>query len=108
MPAVALTDHANMMGSFRFINEVNRYNDQILIDNSELSEDESEKNKSLIKPILGCEFFVCEDHLNKSFKDYGYQIVLLAKNKNGYQNLAKLSSIAYTKVFIMYQELIKI
>ena len=36
MPAVALTDHANMMGSFRFINEVNRYNDQILIDNSEL------------------------------------------------------------------------
>ena len=99
MPAVALTDHANMMGSFRFINEVNRYNDQILIDNSELSEDESEKKKSLIKPILGCEFFVCEDHLNKSFKDYGYQIVLLAKNKNGYQNLAKLSSLAYTKGF---------
>ena len=99
MPAVALTDHANMMGSFRFVNEVNRYNEQIVIDNSELSEDESDQKKSPIKPILGCEFFVCEDHLNKSYKDYGYQIVLLAKNKNGYQNLAKLSSIAYTKGF---------
>ena len=99
MPAVALTDHANMMGSFRFINEINKYNNQILIDNSELSDSENDKIKYPIKPILGCEFFVCEDHLNKSFKDYGYQIVLLAKNKNGYQNLAKLSSIAYTKGF---------
>ncbi|MDB9713004.1 DNA polymerase III subunit alpha, partial [Flavobacteriaceae bacterium] len=99
MPAVALTDHANMMGSFRFINEVTRYNKQLLIDNSELSEDESDKIKYPIKPIIGCEFYVCEDHLNKSFKDYGYQMVLLAKNKNGYQNLAKLSSIAYTKGF---------
>ena len=99
MPAVALTDHANMMGSFRFINEINQYNKQIKIDNSKLNDDENDKIKSPIKPILGCEFFVCEDHLNKSFKDYGYQIVLLAKNKNGYQNLAKLSSIAYTKGF---------
>ena len=98
MPAVALTDHANMMGSFRFINEINKYNKQIIIDNSKLS-DGSDEIKPQIKPILGCEFFVCEDHLNKSFKDYGYQIVLLAKNKNGYQNLAKLSSIAYTKGF---------
>ncbi|MDC1109363.1 DNA polymerase III subunit alpha, partial [Flavobacteriaceae bacterium] len=61
--------------------------------------DGSDEIKPQIKPILGCEFFVCEDHLNKSFKDYGHQIVLLAKNKNGYQNLAKLSSIAYTKGF---------
>ena len=98
MPAVALTDHANMMGSFRFINEINKYNKQIIIDNSKLS-DGSDEIKPQIKPILGCEFFVCEDHLNKSFKDYGHQIVLLAKNKNGYQNLAKLSSIAYTKGF---------
>ena len=98
MPAVALTDHANMMGSFRFINEINKYNKQIIIDNSKLS-DGSDEIKPQIKPILGCEFFVCEDHLNKSFKDYGYQIVLLAKNKNGYQNLAKLSSLAYTKGF---------
>ena len=90
--AVALTDHANMMGSFRFINEINKYNESLEL---EVSTDK----KKPIKPIIGCEFHVCEDHLNKSHKDYGYQIVLLAKNKNGYQNLAKLSSIAFTKGF---------
>ena len=37
--------------------------------------------------------------MDKNQKDYGYQIVLLAKNKNGYQNLAKMSSIAYTEGF---------
>lgn len=92
MPAVALTDHANMMGAFHFVKEVNNYNKSIN------SEDES--NESIpIKPILGCEFFVCDDHTNKTHKDYGYQIVMLAKNKNGYQNLAKMSSIAYTDGF---------
>jgi DNA polymerase-3 subunit alpha len=48
-----------------------------------------------ITPIIGCEFQVCEDHTNKSQKDNGYQIVMLAKNKNGYLNLAKMSSIAF-------------
>ncbi|MBT8325751.1 MAG: DNA polymerase III subunit alpha, partial [Winogradskyella sp.] len=52
-----------------------------------------------LKPIIGCEFFVCEDRSDKSRKDNGYQIVLLAKSKTGYQNLAKLSSIAYTEGF---------
>ena len=42
---------------------------------------------------------VCDDHLNKNFRDYGYQVVFLAKNKNGYNNLSKLSSLAYTKGF---------
>ena len=32
-------------------------------------------------------------------KDNGYQVVLLAKNKRGYHNLAKLSSLAYTDGF---------
>ena len=51
------------------------------------------------KPIAGCEFNVCEDHTNKSQKDNGYQIVLLAKNKNGYLNLAKMSSKSHTDGF---------
>ena len=42
---------------------------------------------------------VCEDHLNKNYRDNGYQVVFLAKNKNGYNNLSKLSSLAYTKGF---------
>jgi DNA polymerase III subunit alpha len=52
-----------------------------------------------LKAILGCEFFVCEDHNDKSRKDNGYQIVLLAKTKKGYHNLAKMASIAYTEGF---------
>ena len=48
---------------------------------------------------MGCEFNVCENHLDKSVKDNGYQVVLLAKNKKGYHNLAKLASIAYIDGF---------
>src|SRR5690606_35228217 len=36
---------------------------------------------------------------DKSRKDNGYQIVLLAKNKNGYHYLATVSSIVYTEGF---------
>lgn len=89
MPAVALTDSGNMMGAFHFTKAVNDYN-------KSLPEDEKEKE---IKAIVGCEFFVCEDHTNKSHKDNGYQIVILAKNKNGYHNLAKMASKAYTEGF---------
>ncbi len=99
MPAVALTDHGNMMGAFHFINAVNKQNSGIkaAIEAAEANGETSDKK--LIKPIIGCEFFVCEDHLDKSRKDNGYQIVLIAKNKNGYHNLAKLSSHAFVDGF---------
>ncbi len=84
MPAVALTDSGNMMGAFSFVKEVLKYN---------------KNSENPIKPIVGCEYNLCEDHLNKSLKDNGYQIVLLAKNKKGYHNLAKMSSIAYIDGF---------
>ncbi len=93
MPAVALTDHANMMGAFRFVSEVNAYNKKIAGE-----QDENEDGQPIM-PVVGCEFFVCEEHTNKNIKDYGYQIVLLAKNKNGYKNLSKMSSLAYTDGF---------
>jgi DNA polymerase III subunit alpha len=89
MPAVAITDSGNMMGAFHFLQAVNQYNGTL---------SEEDKHKTL-KAIIGCEFFVCEDHTNKNHKDNGYQIVFLAKNKNGYHNLAKMASIAYTDGF---------
>src|SRR5690606_20288442 len=52
-----------------------------------------------IKPIVGCEFYVCENRTDKSRKDNGYQVVFLAKNLKGYHNLAKMASIAYTEGF---------
>ncbi|MEO0528923.1 MAG: PHP domain-containing protein, partial [Bacteroidota bacterium] len=99
MPAVALTDHANMMGAFHFVKEINAYNAGVKEKNAAALEKGEAAVAHEIMPIIGCEFFVCDDHTNKNVKDYGYQIVLLAKNKNGYHNLAKMSSIAYTDGF---------
>ena len=99
MPAVALTDHGNMMGAFHFVKEVKAHNKSVKEQHAEAEEKGETPSAKEITPIIGCEFFVCEDHTNKSVKDNGYQIVLLAKNKNGYQNLAKMSSKAYTDGF---------
>ena len=86
MPAIAITDHANLMGAFHFIKAVGNHNKDAL-------------TEAQIKPIVGCEFYVCEDHKDKTRRDDGYQIVFLAKNKKGYHNLAKMSSIAYVDGF---------
>ena len=78
MNAVALTDHGNMMATFHFVRDA---------------------IKEGIKPIVGCEFNLCVDRKNKKLKDDGFQTVLIAKNKNGYQNLIKLASYANTEGF---------
>ena len=99
MPAVAITDHGNMMGAFHFVRDVGIYNRGVKAKIEEAKAQGEKPKHKLLKPILGCEFFVCEDHTNKSVKDNGYQVVLIAKNKNGYHNLAKLSSHAFTDGF---------
>ena len=86
MPAIAITDHGNLMGAFHFIKAISKHNEE---------QEEGQK----IKPIVGCEFYVCEDHKDKTRRDDGYQIVFLAKNKQGYHNLAKLTSAAYVDGF---------
>ncbi|NGF57438.1 DNA polymerase III subunit alpha [Parapedobacter sp. SGR-10] len=99
MPAVALTDHGNMMGAFQFVSRIIGHNKEVETKQKEAQETGEEFTGQLIKPIVGCEFYVCEDRKDKSRKDNGYQIVFLAKNKNGYHNLAKMASIAYTEGF---------
>ena len=84
MSAVAMTDTANMMAAFQFVSAVLNHNKTADTD---------------LKPIVGCEFNICENHKNKTTKDNGYQVVLLAKNKRGYHNLAKMSSIAFVDGF---------
>ena len=81
MPAVALTDHGNMMGAFHFVREISNYNKTVEAKRKEAEEKEEIFNGKFIKPIIGCEFHVCENHLDKTIKDNGYQVVLLAKNK---------------------------
>ena len=99
MPAVAMTDHGNMMGAFHFVKEISNYNKSIEAKKKEAEEKNEIFNGQPIKPIIGCEFHICENHKDKTVKDNGYQVVLLAKNKRGYHNLAKLSSLAYTDGF---------
>src|SRR5690606_9422646 len=99
MPAVAITDHANMMGAFHFVSNVLNHNKAAEAKNKTAVENGEEPGEVIIKPIVGCEFFVCDNHADKTRKDNGYQIVMLAKNKTGYHNLAKMSSLAYTDGF---------
>ena len=99
MPAVALTDHGNMMGAFHFVKEIGLHNKSLAQRKQEAEAAGEIFHHKPIKPIVGCEFFVCEDHSNKSQKDNGYQVVFLAKNKKGYQNLVKMSSMAFTDGF---------
>ena len=74
--ALALTDHANMMAAFQFV---------------------SSCQKQEVKSIVGCEVNLCRDMHDKKNQDNGFQIVLLAKTKKGYHNLANLSSLAHTQ-----------
>ncbi|MEL6943243.1 MAG: DNA polymerase III subunit alpha, partial [Bacteroidota bacterium] len=77
---VALTDHGNMFGAFKFV---------------------AEAEKRDIKPIIGCEFYLVEDRHRKSFsrargeKDKRFHQLLLAKNQKGYENLSKLCSLGF-------------
>src|SRR5882757_3859619 len=78
MKALAITDHGNMFGVFKFVAEAGKHN---------------------IKPIVGCEFYVVEDRHKKQFtkekKDIRCHQLLLAKNAEGYKNLIKLCSLGY-------------
>ncbi|MDP4247137.1 MAG: DNA polymerase III subunit alpha, partial [Bacteroidota bacterium] len=85
MPALAITDHGNMFGAFEFVAEAYKH--------------KNEDGTLKVKPIVGCEFYVVADRHRKIFtkdqKDERYHQVLLARNKTGYQNLIKLTSLGY-------------
>ncbi len=79
MPAVAMTDHGAMYGAVEFYDKC---------------------TSAGVKPILGCEVYVDpEGHTSREKRGRNYHLVLLAENDEGYHNLVKLSSIAYTDGF---------
>ena len=79
-PALAITDHGNMFGAFEFVAKAKKHG---------------------VKPIVGCEFYVVEDHHQRQFtkekKDRRFHQLLLAKNETGYKNLIKLCSLGFTE-----------
>ena len=74
MPACAITDHGNMYGAITFYDAC---------------------KKAGIKPIFGCEFYVVNDLTVKQGRSKNSHLILLAKNRTGYLNLAKLNTIAF-------------
>jgi DNA polymerase-3 subunit alpha len=80
MPAVALTDHGVMYGAIEFY---------------------CKAKEAGVKPLIGCEFYVNDGDI--TVKDVNnnklHHLILIAKNKTGYQNLVKLVSIAHTEGF---------
>lgn len=79
MNAIALTDHGVMFGAVSFLKEC---------------------QKEGIKPIIGCEVYVApRSRFNKetNIDDKYSHLILLAKNKTGYENLIKLVSLGYTE-----------
>jgi len=94
MPALAITDHGNMFGAFNFVSQAWKKTKVI-------GKDDQGKDilAPVVKPIVGCEFYVVKDRHIKTFtkevKDDRFHQVLLAKNAIGYQNLIKLTSLGY-------------
>jgi len=84
MPALAITDHGNMFGVLEFYKAC---------------------KSAGIKPIIGMEAYIAPGSRTdrksggRGGSQAAYHLVLLAKNKTGYQNLMKLSSIAYLEGF---------
>lgn len=72
--AVAITDHGVMYGVIDFWKAA---------------------RKEGIKPIIGCEFYVVDDHTKKVAREHRDHLVLIAKNEAGYKSLMKLDSIAF-------------
>ncbi len=90
MSHVALTDFCNMYGAVDFYKGC--------------------KGEGII-PIIGCEMMVAPGKRGEKKKvglgPAGYPLILLAKNKVGYQNLCKLTSSGFTEGFYYYPRIDK-
>jgi DNA polymerase-3 subunit alpha len=83
MAACAMTDHGNMFGAISFYNAM-KYRG--------------------VKPIIGCETYIARgSRKDKAATGAGekanFHLILLAQNYEGYQNLVRLTSKAYTEGF---------
>jgi DNA polymerase-3 subunit alpha len=83
MKACAMTDHGNMYGAVSFYKEMKAHD---------------------VKPIIGCEVYLAPGHRSdktearRGEKPYNHMI-LLAKNREGYHNLVRLTSKAFKEGF---------
>lgn len=84
MQACAMTDHGNLFGAISFYNAMKAQG---------------------VKPIIGCEVYIARGSRKdragaaKPGEKANHHLILLAKNLEGYQNLVRLASKAYTEGF---------
>jgi len=82
MPALGITDHGNMFGAIDFY--------QACVNSG-------------IKPIIGCEVYVAPQSRyvkeGSSISEAANHLILLAKDRTGYENLMRLVSIGYLEGF---------
>src|SRR5256886_4360597 len=84
MRACAVTDHGNMYGAISFYNTMKARG---------------------IKPIIGCETYLAANgRADRSARNIGgekanFHLILLAQNYEGYRNLSRLTSKAFTEGF---------
>ncbi len=73
--SVAMTDHGNIYGAVHFFDAA---------------------KKKGVKPILGCELYICknEDHRADPGGDKYNHLLVLAQNEEGYRNLIRITSEA--------------
>lgn len=94
MPGMAITDHGNMFGVFEFVAQAWKNKKQ-----TGVTEDGKPIEEPVVKPIIGCEFYLVENRHKRQFskddKDRRYHQLLLAKNETGYKNLVKLCSLGF-------------
>ena len=75
-PSMAITDHGTIGGWVEFQNEC---------------------EKEGIKPLLGCEFYLCNDYAEKTNKRY--HMVAIAKDRKGIESIFKMDDIAHRDGF---------
>ncbi|MCE5311990.1 MAG: DNA polymerase III subunit alpha [Nitrospiraceae bacterium] len=87
MPAVAITDHGNLFGAVEFYKKA---------------------MKAGIKPVIGCEVYIAPNSRhdrqktsidNSLSEEASFHLILLARDAEGYRNLTKLVTFAYTEGF---------
>ncbi|MXX96776.1 MAG: DNA polymerase III subunit alpha [Rhodothermaceae bacterium] len=78
MDALGISDHGNLYGVPEFYSIAKRNG---------------------IRPVIGCEFYLCASPMRERADRVRYHQILWAKNETGYRNLIKLSSLSFLDGF---------
>src|SRR5262245_46267637 len=85
MNTVAITDHGNMFGAIDVYTKAKAHG---------------------VKPIFGCETYICADRTDKTNRR-NFHLILLAQNEVGYKNLSYLNSMGFLEGFYYHPRIDK-